>query len=162
MGYEVLEDIIDIEIRHIVKLLNELSFIQTLGSCSGYSYDINTKNGASETEHSVWIGNPYVYLMSLNEEKTFKYISYIIKKMSINYASIFQTGKRLELLAEYKEVLNTVDLDVGATDLININLLYRECSLCFIIHINETGRTEEDVKKIWQLFYNLTLKYEDI
>lgn len=147
MGLEVFEELVDYEIRSLIKSLNKLSCLQTISSCSGWTdlYEEPTGFGMDEGYNNVsdgtnrkWLGNPYLHLLSLNEEEMIKFIKFILKNTVPD---------------------NFKNIEYGEGYLLHIKLDYKLGKLLYIINISEYNRTYEQIQKIWDFLNNLSKEY---
>lgn len=151
MGIEVCEELIDFEIRYIIKSLNELDFLQTTSSCSGWTdSEEDSHDSISDGINRKWRGQPYVYLLSLDDFEMIKFIKSIMFKL--DYISPNN-------ILNYNNLLSTVSMINNGHQLLHVSMEYRNDALLFIININEFKRSQEDIQKIWKLFNNLVLDY---
>lgn len=153
MGIEVLEDIIDFEIRPIIKAINVFPFAQTIACCSGWT---GKDGGISDGVNRTWEGMPYISIESLDDVEMLKFIKYISSKMIFDYGYI--NADALE--SSYVSDLSKASISSDDRQLIHFILEYRKEKLLFMLFIYEFDRTPEFIEKIWSLLNIVISEYK--
>ena len=152
MGTEVLEELIDFEIRPIIQALNELPFVQTWACCSGWT----GADGVSDGTNRTWTGMPYASVISLDDAEMIRFVNYIAERMI--YCSY--AGEPENSRDNYAAQLAKGYLAVDLMQVIHFDLEYRREKLLFIVHIFDKDRSPEYVQKIWSLLGSLIAEYK--
>lgn len=153
MGVEVLEEIIDFEIRDVIKSLNEIPFIQTISCCSGWasseSDEVN-RNSVSDGINRIWVKNAHIHIITTDNHKMIDFIEFLKNKLTFDYRG-FQS---YELETKYLETLSSVGFVDDGYPIISLSLGCKNQKLVYMIYFNDLNRTTEQMEKIWTLFKN--------
>ncbi len=97
MGTQPPENIIDVEIVSLIRLLNTVSYIETTNSCSGYSDTVPTRivrgkptqgHFRSNGERRRWTGHPYVTFRAIGNRdqrgKCLEFVDHLISKLTFH------------------------------------------------------------------------------
>lgn len=164
MGVEVPDVSIDYEIRELIKSLNKLSFLQTIGSCSGWTdSEISEIDGVSDGINRKWKGQPYIQILSLDDKKMIDFVKYIYDRIMINQdINTNNVYKKIEdqiKIYRYIKELSSVGLKNDYRQLIHFVLDYKNDKILFILYIYEFNRDIEYIQKIWNLLTNIVNDY---
>jgi len=154
MGTKVLDSVIDFEIRDVIKNLNEISFVQTIDSCSGWS----SENKVSDGINRFWINYPYVEMISLDDIKFIDFIKYILKNINFN-KTLDNNPLDLE---NYNLKLSNFNITNNNNILINVSLTCKGDDLSFKININDYESTSDDIQNIWNFLNSIIQEYKII
>lgn len=161
MGVPVLPELIDYEIRDIIEILNNFSFIQTKGCCSGWSgtsdeSKILSEGVPSDGTNRVWVGTPYIIIESLEDiEFMSKFIPYIMKEMIFDPEETDASSK----ITSFENKLNSFNLEYDAQQLCDLTLEYRNSKILCTIYIRDYNRSPEVIQNIWTLFKSILSSY---
>ncbi len=149
MGIQVKDSLVDFEIRPLVKKLNDLPFLQSRSSCSGWS-PLKEGDGTSDGVNRKWKGSPYLSIWSLEDEEALgKFLPYILKRMIFDIRSS-EFRKNYQGIQDYKKFLSLVDYGEDEDQILFVGMEFRDEKSLMNFYI--ANKSSEQVDKIFKLF----------
>jgi hypothetical protein len=155
MGVRVLEELVDAEIVTLVNKMNVFPFLQSRSSCSGWT-GTTSDSLRSDGVDRKWTGVPYLSFWSLDDTKAFKFLVELMKTTVFDH----NAPDFLELLDDYKKVLDSVGLVDDGKQLVHVNLEWRDKKIIMNIYLNPKDRTPEFIEKVFKIIENIVDNYK--
>ena len=148
-------ELIDAEIREIMRKFNRLPFIKrTLFSCAGYGEAINSHTGEIVEEHADYCGSAYVFFVYEKEqEKQFRQFEKELMALQVIHFTIQDDKGKYKKKCKVAYYMNYYAKGHTAR---NCNSDKKKSSLCLM---DDNRYTQTELKKAWKKIETLIDSY---